>query len=73
MDFQTSVLGRMNGFLYRCRADENYTMLEMTDGTGSPWLSSFPATFQRMHPPPRRVVDLNPDAAVDVSGFTLFA
>ncbi|MDQ0561257.1 PAS domain S-box-containing protein [Rhizobium mesoamericanum] len=32
MDFQTSVLGRMAGFLYRCRADENYTMLEMTDG-----------------------------------------
>ncbi|MBB4168992.1 PAS domain-containing protein [Rhizobium sp. BK538] len=32
MDFQTSVLGRMSGFLYRCRADENYTMLEMTDG-----------------------------------------
>lgn len=32
MDFQSSVLGRMNGFLYRCRADENYTMLEMTDG-----------------------------------------
>lgn len=22
----------MSGFLYRCRADENYTMLEMTDG-----------------------------------------
>jgi PAS domain S-box-containing protein len=22
----------MNGFLYRCRADENYTMIEMTDG-----------------------------------------
>ena len=32
MDFQTSVLGRMAGFLYRCRADENYTMLDMTDG-----------------------------------------
>jgi PAS domain S-box-containing protein len=32
MDFQASVLGRMSGFLYRCRADENYTMLEMTDG-----------------------------------------
>jgi PAS domain S-box-containing protein len=32
MDFQTSILGRMSGFLYRCRADENYTMLEMTDG-----------------------------------------
>lgn len=32
MDFQTSVLGRMSGFLYRCRADENYTMLDMTDG-----------------------------------------
>ncbi|QND45915.1 PAS domain-containing protein (plasmid) [Rhizobium lusitanum] len=32
MDFQTSILGRMNGFLYRCRADENYTMLEMTNG-----------------------------------------
>lgn len=32
MDFLSSVLGRMNGFLYRCRADENYTMLELTDG-----------------------------------------
>jgi PAS domain S-box-containing protein len=32
MDFQSSVLGRVSGFLYRCRADENYTMLEMTDG-----------------------------------------
>ena len=32
MDFQASILGRMSGFLYRCRADENYTMLEMTDG-----------------------------------------
>jgi len=32
MDFQSSVLGRMNGFLYRCRADENYTMMDMTDG-----------------------------------------
>jgi PAS domain S-box-containing protein len=32
MDFQNSVLSRMNGFLYRCRADENYTMLDMTDG-----------------------------------------
>jgi PAS domain S-box-containing protein len=32
MDFQASILGRMNGFLYRCRADENYTMLEMTNG-----------------------------------------
>jgi PAS domain S-box-containing protein len=32
MDFLTSILGRMNGFLYRCCADENYTMLEMTDG-----------------------------------------
>ncbi|HWU60469.1 MAG TPA: PAS domain-containing protein [Ensifer sp.] len=32
MDFLTSVLGRMAGFLYRCRADENYTMLEMTNG-----------------------------------------
>ncbi|QPB24166.1 PAS domain-containing protein [Rhizobium sp. 007] len=32
MDFQTSILSRMSGFLYRCRADENYTMLEMTNG-----------------------------------------
>ena len=32
MDFQESVLGRMNGFLYRCRADADYTMLHMTDG-----------------------------------------
>lgn len=32
MDFQQSVLGRMNGFLYRCRADADYTMLDMTNG-----------------------------------------
>jgi PAS domain S-box-containing protein len=32
MEFLSSVLGRMNGFLYRCRADEHYTMLDMTDG-----------------------------------------
>ena len=32
MNFQESVLGRMNGFLYRCRADADYTMLHMTDG-----------------------------------------
>lgn len=32
MDFLTSILSRMAGFLYRCRADENYTMLEMTNG-----------------------------------------
>lgn len=32
MDFQESVLGRMNGFLYRCRADADYTMLDMTNG-----------------------------------------
>lgn len=31
-DFLSSVLGRMNGFLYRCKADEHYTMLDMTDG-----------------------------------------
>lgn len=32
MDFQTSILGRMNGVLYRCKADAEYTMLEITDG-----------------------------------------
>lgn len=32
MEFRESILGRMNGFLYRCRADADYTMLEMTDG-----------------------------------------
>ena len=32
MDFISSVLGRMNGFLYRCKVDENYTMLELTEG-----------------------------------------
>ena len=32
MDFLDSVLGRMNGFLYRCMVDENYTMLAMTNG-----------------------------------------
>lgn len=31
-DFLSSVLGRMNGFLYRCAADANYTMMAMTDG-----------------------------------------
>lgn len=32
MEFQESIMGRMNGFLYRCRADQDYTMLNMTDG-----------------------------------------
>ncbi|NRP75336.1 hypothetical protein ILFOPFJJ_06259 [Ensifer psoraleae] len=32
MDFQTSILGRMSGFLYRCRADENDAMLETANG-----------------------------------------
>ncbi len=31
-DFLSSVLGRMNGFLYRCAADANYTMMAMTEG-----------------------------------------
>lgn len=31
-DFLSSVLSRMNGFLYRCAADANYTMMAMTDG-----------------------------------------
>lgn len=30
--FLESVLGRMNGFLYRCRADKDFTMLELTSG-----------------------------------------
>jgi PAS domain S-box-containing protein len=30
--FLESVLGRMNGFLYRCRADSAFTMLELTSG-----------------------------------------
>lgn len=32
MDFQTSVLSRISGFLYRCHADENYTMMDLTNG-----------------------------------------
>ena len=32
MEFQESIMGRMNGFLYRCRADRDYTMLNMTNG-----------------------------------------
>jgi PAS domain S-box-containing protein len=32
MDFQQSIMGRMNGFLYRCRADQDYTMMNMTNG-----------------------------------------
>jgi hypothetical protein len=31
-DFLASVLNRMNGFLYRCANDANYTMMHMTDG-----------------------------------------
>lgn len=30
--FLESVLGRINGFLYRCKADKEYTMIEMTSG-----------------------------------------
>jgi PAS domain S-box-containing protein len=30
--FLESVLMRMNGFLYRCRADKEFTMLELTSG-----------------------------------------
>jgi PAS domain-containing protein len=30
--FFDSVLGRMNGFLYRCYADKEFTMLELTSG-----------------------------------------
>jgi PAS domain S-box-containing protein len=30
--FLDSVLMRMNGFLYRCRADKEFTMLELTSG-----------------------------------------
>lgn len=32
MDFKDSIMGRMNGFLYRCLADADYTMLHMSDG-----------------------------------------
>jgi hypothetical protein len=31
-EFLDSVLGRMNGFLYRCAADANYSMMYITDG-----------------------------------------
>jgi len=30
--FLDSVLSRMNGFLYRCRADKDFTMMELTSG-----------------------------------------
>jgi PAS domain-containing protein len=30
--FLESVVKRMNGFLYRCRADKEFTMLELTSG-----------------------------------------
>ncbi|MBC8035686.1 MAG: PAS domain-containing methyl-accepting chemotaxis protein [Rhizobiales bacterium] len=32
LDWETSVIQRFKGFLYRCKADEAYTMLEMTSG-----------------------------------------
>lgn len=39
--FLDSVLSRMNGFLYRCRADKEFTMLELTSGFER--CSGFPA------------------------------
>lgn len=35
--FFESVVSRMNGFLYRCRADKEFTMLEMTSGFARGW------------------------------------
>lgn len=32
LGWEASVIHRFNGFLYRCKADEAYTMLEMTSG-----------------------------------------
>ena len=32
LGWEASVIERFNGFLYRCKADEAYTMLEMTSG-----------------------------------------
>lgn len=32
LSFFESVLGRMNGFLYRCHADKEFTMLNLTSG-----------------------------------------
>ena len=32
LDFEFSVLEKINGFLYRCKADEAYTMIGMTSG-----------------------------------------
>ena len=32
LEFLNSVLGKMNGFLYRCKVDADYTMLNLTDG-----------------------------------------
>ncbi len=32
LGWEASVIERFNGFLYRCKADETYTMLEMTSG-----------------------------------------
>lgn len=30
--FETSIIGRMNGFFYRCKADAAYTMISLSDG-----------------------------------------
>ena len=32
LSFEKSVVARINGFLYRCKADGNYTMVNMTMG-----------------------------------------
>ncbi len=32
LGFEQSVLRKMNGFIYRCKADEHFTMLAMTSG-----------------------------------------
>jgi len=40
LDALLSITGRMDGFLYRCRNDQSYTMLYMSDGIAT--LSKFP-------------------------------
>ena len=37
-----SILGRINGFLYRCRCDAGYTMIFMTEAIGH--LTGYPAS-----------------------------
>lgn len=76
LDTLLSITGRMNGFLYRCRNDDAYTMLYISDGIES--ISGYPAndvlgnrvrTFSSLiHPDDEESIRIAIDAALEKRG-----